>query len=80
MFGKWERAIYPASELKTVRFMEENSSICELTDYDTNGLTKDQLYRISRKLYDEKEGLENYLSIKTNELFDLNDNIKFMTG
>jgi len=69
------RAIYPASELKTVRFMEENSSICELTDYDTNGLTKDQLYRISRKLYNEKEGLENYLSIKTNELFDLNDNI-----
>ncbi|MFA5301037.1 MAG: IS1634 family transposase [Lutibacter sp.] len=69
------RAIYPASELKTVRFMEENSSICELTGYDVNRLTKDQLYRISQKLFDEKEGLENYLSRKTNELFDLNDKI-----
>lgn len=29
------RTIYPASELKTVAFMQENSSICELTGLDT---------------------------------------------
>jgi uncharacterized protein (DUF488 family) len=28
------RAVYPASELRTMRFMEENSSICELTGFD----------------------------------------------
>jgi len=39
------RAVYPASELKTVRFMEDNSSICELTGYDIDKLTKDKLYR-----------------------------------
>jgi hypothetical protein len=69
------RAIYPASELKTVRFMEDNSSICELTGYDINQLTKDRLYRISQKLFEEKEGLESYLSKKTNEIFDLQDEI-----
>lgn len=69
------RAIYPASELKTVRFMEDNSSICELTGYEIAHLTKDRLYRISKKLFEEKDGLENYLSKKTNELFDIDDNI-----
>jgi len=69
------RTIYPASELKTVRFMEDNSSICELTGYDLSQLTKDRLYDISQKLFEEKEGLENYLSKKTNEIFDLQDEI-----
>lgn len=69
------RAVYPASELKTLRFMEENSSVCELTGFDIGKLTKDQLYRISQKLFEEKHGLENYLSKKTNDLFDLQDEI-----
>lgn len=69
------RAVYPASELKTVRFMEDNSSICELTGFDIDKLTKDRLYGISQKLYKEKQGLENYLSKKTNDLFDLQDEI-----
>jgi Transposase DDE domain len=69
------RAVYPASELKTVRFMEDNSSICELTGYDIDKLTKDKLYGMSKKLFDEKQGLENYLSKKTNDLFDLQDEI-----
>jgi hypothetical protein len=69
------RAVYPASEFKTVRFMQENSAICELTGCNSEKITKDHLYRISKKLYAEKEGLENYLSNKTNELFDLQDNI-----
>jgi len=69
------RAVYPASELKTVRFMEDNSSICELTGYSIDALTKDKLYSISKKLFEEKQGLENYLSKKTNDLFDLQDEI-----
>lgn len=69
------RAVYPASELKTVRFMQENSSICELTGCIAEQITKDHLYRISKKLYIEKGGLENHLSKRTNELFDLQDYI-----
>ena len=38
---------------------------------DIDKLTKDKLYGMSKKLFEEKQGLENYLSKKTNDLFDL---------
>jgi transposase len=69
------RAVYPASELKTVSFLQENSSIIELTGLVVSSITKDRLYKISHKLYSVKELLEKYLSRKTNELFDLDDKI-----
>lgn len=69
------RAVYPASELKTVSFIKENSAISEITGLDKDILTKDLLYSISHKLYSVKDKLENYLSNITNELFDLEDKI-----
>jgi hypothetical protein len=69
------RAAYPASELKTVSYIKENSAVCELTGYNKEKITKDLLYSISHKLYSIKEELEKYLSKKTNELFDLEDKI-----
>ena len=69
------RAIYPASELKTVSFIKENSAICEITGYEKDKITKDKLYKISHDLYSVKDELENYLSKRTNELFDLDDKI-----
>lgn len=69
------RAVYPASELKTVSYIKENSAICEITGFDKNLITKDLLYGISHKLYKVKEPLEQHLSKRTNELFDLEDKI-----
>ena len=69
------RAVYPASELKTSSWINENSAVCEITGFDREKVTKDQLYRISTKLYNEKEALEQYLSFRTNELFDIEDRI-----
>jgi len=69
------RAVYPASELETTRWIKENSSVCEVTGYEMDSLTKDRLYRISKKLYSEKESLEEHLSVRTNELFDIEDKI-----
>lgn len=69
------RAVYPASEYKSSRWMKENSAVCEVTGYDVNKITKDRLYEMSIALYNEKDGLEHYLSKKTNELFDLQDKI-----
>lgn len=69
------RAVYPASEYKTVSFIKENSAICELTGYDKGQVTKDKLYNISHDLYSVKDELENHLSKRTNELFDLDDKI-----
>jgi len=69
------RAVYPASELKTNRWIRENSAVCELTGYPVEKITKDRLYGISRRLYDLKDSLETYLSHRTNELFDIQDKI-----
>ena len=69
------RAVYPASELKTVSFIKENSAVSEITGYDKDKVTKDKLYKISHNLYKVKDELEDYLSKKTNELFDLDDKI-----
>jgi transposase len=69
------RTVYPASELKTLRYMQESSAICELLGLNVNDITKDRLYTVSHRLYAEKDGLENHLSRKTSELFDLEDKI-----
>jgi hypothetical protein len=69
------RAVYPASELETTRWIKENSSVCEVTGYNIEKITKDRLYAISKKLYAEKEALEQHLSVRTNELFDIEDKI-----
>ena len=69
------RAVYPASELKTTRWIKENSAVCELTGYDINTITKDKLYESALHLYQVKDALEKHLSHRTNELFDLADKI-----
>jgi len=69
------RAVYPASERKTSSWIKENSDVCELTGYDIDKVTKDKLYHISQKLYQVKQVLEQYLSLRTNELFDIEDKI-----
>lgn len=69
------RAVYPASELKTTRWIKENSAVCELTGYNLKALTKDKLYQSALHLYKVKDALERHLSKRTNELFDLEDRI-----
>ena len=69
------RAVYPASELKTVSYIKENSAISEITGIDRGKITKDQLYGITHQLFSIKDPLERYLSKQTNELFDLEDKI-----
>jgi hypothetical protein len=73
------RAVYPASELKTSRWIRENSAVCELTSYLLEQITKDKLYKSSLKLFSVKDKIEQYLSIKTNSLFDIEDKYIFMT-
>jgi len=69
------RAAYPASELRTGRWIRENSDVCEITGFPVDKITKDRLYDISLRLYSLKEKLENHLSCRTNELFDIQDKI-----
>ena len=69
------RAVYPASEMETARWIRENSAVCELTGYPLKKITKDKLYQSSLKLFSEKDNIEHFLSIKTNQLFDIEDKI-----
>ena len=69
------RAVYPASENKTSKWLQENSALCEVTGYPVHKMTKDKLYKGALELYKIKDSLETYLSKKTNELFDLEDKI-----
>jgi transposase len=69
------RAVHPASELKTASWIKDNSAVCELTGYDRNKITKDKLYESALRLYSVKDSLEQHLSRKTNELFNISDKI-----
>ncbi len=69
------RAVYPHSELRTNRWIQENSAVCEITGYPMERITKDKLYRGALDLYKIKDRLEEHLSKRTNELFDLQDKI-----
>jgi len=69
------RTVYPASELETARWIQENSAVCEITRYPLEKLTKDKLYKSSLCLFAHKEEIEKYLSVKTNQLFDIQDKI-----
>ncbi|MDR0573377.1 MAG: IS1634 family transposase [Tannerella sp.] len=69
------RAVYPASELETARWIRENSAVCELTGYPIQKVTKDKLYKSSLKVFSQKENIECFLSVKTNQLFDIEDKI-----
>ena len=67
------RAVYPASELETSRWIQENSAVCELTGYPLEKITKDKLYKSSLRLFSVKDQIEQFLSHKTNQLFDIED-------
>ena len=69
------RSVSPNSELATVRWIQENSAVCEITQYPIEKITKDRLYKNALLLYKHKESIEQFLGKKTNELFDLTDKI-----
>jgi transposase len=69
------RAVNPASELATAKWILENSAVTELTGYDLTKMNKDRLYKSALKLNSIKEVLEHHLSNRTNELFDIQDKI-----
>jgi hypothetical protein len=69
------RAACPASEVEPDRWIRENSAVCDLTRYPIEKITKDKRYKSSLKLFANKEKIENFLSLKKNQLFDIEDKI-----
>ena len=69
------RAVYPASEHATAQWLKDNTALCEMMGIDGSSVNHRKLYRISGLLYEHRDGIEQYLSHKTSELFDLQDKI-----
>ncbi len=71
------RAVYPASERKTAQWIKENSAVSNLYNIPLSKINRFKLYTASNNLYSQKTAIEQSLSTRTNELFDIQDKIIF---
>ncbi len=68
------RLVHPGSERETVRWINENSSICELLKTDVK-VYDNALHRTSCLLMDKHEEIEQGLSENAREMFNLKETI-----
>lgn len=68
------RLAHPASERETVRWINENSAICELLKTDSK-VYDTALHRTSCLLLENHEEIEQRLSDKAREIFDLKETV-----
>lgn len=69
------RAIYPYSELKTVRYLRDNSALAEMFHVDRRKLTKDTLYGSARRLWDIHRDMEDWLHSRVCDMFNIEEKI-----
>ena len=69
------RAVYPYSELKTVRCLRGNSALLEMFKLDRGKVTKDALYQSAIRLWDVHREMEDYLHERVRSMFDLEERI-----
>lgn len=69
------RLINPSSELGAHWWLQNKSGIDELLDTDFNLLSQDRVYRVSDKLLNHRDELEDYLSGKERTLFNLQETV-----
>ena len=69
------RAIYPYSELKTVRYLRENTALAEMFGISKGKITKDALYKSAMRLWDEHRGLEDWLHSRVCSMFGIEEKI-----
>ena len=72
------RAIYPFSELKTVRCLQGNSALLEMFKMDKARVTKDALYESARHLWEVHKDMEDFLHDRVRSMFNLEEKILLM--
>jgi len=65
----------PGSEIATHRWLQENSGLGELLDYDFAKMSRYALYRISDKLYHHKKDIEDHFFDQEKQLFGFKETI-----
>lgn len=69
------RAIYPYSEYKTVRYLRENSAVCEMFGLNPDRITKDTLYKGAHDLWKVHKDMEDFLHRRVCSMFDIDERI-----
>lgn len=69
------RSVFPASDLKTQDWLRKNTALAELYNMEAEKITRHHLYKVSRMLYKNKDTLEEYMYMRTGELFAHTDKI-----
>ncbi len=69
------RALHPGSERATHQWLQQDSALGELLDYDYKGISLDRLYRCADGLLAKKTELEKHLYQQERDLFGLNSTI-----
>ena len=72
------RAVYPFSELKTVRCLRGNSALLEMFKLDRKKVTKDALYQSAIRLWEVHREMEDYLHARVCSMFNLEEKILLM--
>ena len=72
------RAIYPYSELKTVRCLQGNSALLEMFKLPRERVTKDTLYQSALRLWDVHREMEDFLHERVCSMFNLDEKILLM--
>lgn len=72
------RAIYPFSELKTVRYLKGNSALLEMFKLDRRKVTKDALYQSAQRLWEVHTEMEDFLHERVKTMFALEEKILLM--
>ena len=69
------RAIYPFSELKTVRYLQGNSALLEMFKIERRKVTKDALYQSAQRLWEVHREMEDFLHERVRSMFNLEEKI-----
>ena len=69
------RAIYPFSELKTVRYLQGNSALLEMFKIERRKVTKDALYQSAQRLWEVHHEMEEFLHERVRSMFNLEEKI-----
>jgi hypothetical protein len=65
------RMIHPSSERETHRWLQQNSALGELIDFDYNTLNLDSLYHLGDKLFSHKKAIKEHLGQQEALIFNL---------
>jgi transposase len=67
------RMLYPASELRTSKWLNENSAAFELVSPNSGTVDRNRLTNATLLLYRNKDKIEDYISGKVDDIFGMED-------